>query len=46
MTLKEGERYRIRIDHATGMPRPVLILSIAGPDGKQTEISKFLQLPR
>jgi hypothetical protein len=44
--LKKGERYRIRIDHATGMPRPVLILSITGPDGKRTEISEFLQLPR
>ena len=43
--LKTGERYRMRIDHATGMPRPVLLLFITTPDGRRSEISQFIQLP-
>ncbi|SMP75418.1 Arylsulfatase A [Neorhodopirellula lusitana] len=46
VTLTQGERYQIRIDHSTGMPRPVLSLSITVLGGKRTEISQFLQLPR
>ena len=46
VNLKQGERYRIRLDHSTGIPRPVLLLFITGPDGKRTEISKYLQLPK
>ena len=45
VTLRQDERYRIRIDHSTGLPRPVLLLFITGPDGKRTEISQYLQLP-
>ncbi|MCC9642483.1 family 20 glycosylhydrolase [Rhodopirellula sp. JC740] len=43
--LRKGARYRIRIDHATGMPRPVLLLFITPPDGNRTEISQYLHLP-
>ncbi|MEM7234398.1 MAG: family 20 glycosylhydrolase, partial [Planctomycetota bacterium] len=46
VTLKKGQRYRVRIDHSTGLPRPVLLLFITGPDGKRVEISQHLQLPR
>ncbi|MFG0288902.1 MAG: family 20 glycosylhydrolase [Rhodopirellula sp. JB044] len=46
VVLKRGERYRVRVDHATGMPRPVLLLFLTGPDGKRAEISEYLELPK
>lgn len=46
VTLNKGLRYRIRIDHATGIPRPVLLLFITRPDtGQRSEISQYLKLP-
>ncbi|MFK7821611.1 MAG: family 20 glycosylhydrolase [Planctomycetaceae bacterium] len=45
--LKKGQRYGIRIDHATNMPRPVLLLFVTRPDNQErAEISKYLQLPK
>ena len=45
-TFKSGERYRLRLDHSTGMPRPVLSLSITPPNGDRTSIDAFIALPQ
>lgn len=45
-TLKQGQRYRLRIDHSTGIPRPVLNLLISKPgQAKPVSIAPFLELP-
>lgn len=46
-TLRSGQRYRLRIDHATNLPRPVLILLVSKPGGERpTSIDKYLYLPQ
>jgi hypothetical protein len=44
--MKAGESYRLRVDHKSGMPRPVVLVYIEGPetDGRK-EISPYLALP-
>lgn len=44
-TLKSGQRYRLRLDHSTGVPRPVLNLTVIPPGGTRTSIDQYLQLP-
>lgn len=45
--LTKGERYRLRVDHMTAMPRLTVIIGIEGPGlSKRTEISTLLELPK
>ncbi|MDM4015176.1 family 20 glycosylhydrolase [Roseiconus lacunae] len=45
--LKASRRYQLRIDHATGMPRPVLSLSatIPGTDDRRS-VLPYIELPK
>ena len=46
VALMKGEKYRLRIDHHSGLPRPVVIVTLEGGNlEKQTDISEFLSLP-
>lgn len=44
--LDASQRYRLRIDHNTGMPRPVLVVYLEGPgtNGRES-ITRYLSLP-
>lgn len=44
LELEAGD-YRLRVDHAAALPRPVLILMLEGPGVKRQEITPFLSLP-
>ncbi|MEW4562067.1 family 20 glycosylhydrolase [Bremerella sp. JC770] len=44
-SLKSGQRYRLRLDHSTGVPRPVLNLTVTPPEGARTSIDQYLRLP-
>ncbi|MEN8785205.1 MAG: family 20 glycosylhydrolase [Akkermansiaceae bacterium] len=45
--LKEGAQYRLRVDHNSGLPRPVVIVTLLGGSlEKKVDISEFLSLPR
>lgn len=47
VNMKEGAQYRLRIDHNTGLPRPVVIVTLEGGTlEKKTEMSEFLTLPK
>ena len=45
ITLTKGQRYGLRVDHKTGMPRPVVLVYLQKGDEKEREISAFLSLP-
>ncbi|MDQ8189801.1 family 20 glycosylhydrolase [Roseibacillus persicicus] len=46
VTLEAGTSYPLRVDHKTGIPRPVLVVYLNGPGtGGRVEISPYLSLP-
>lgn len=46
VTLKSGEKYALRVDHNTGMPRPVVIVTIKSAEmDRANDVSEFLSLP-
>ena len=45
-SFESGQRYRLRLDHSTGLPRPVLSLSVTTPAGKRTTIDALIELPK
>jgi hypothetical protein len=47
VSLKDGAKYRLRVDHNSGLPRPVVIVTLQGGNlEKKTDISEFLSLPK
>jgi len=43
--LKKGQKYRLRVDHNNGIPRPVLIVSLEGPGTNGSkDITSYLSL--
>lgn len=47
VTLEKGGEYDLRVDHNTGMPRPVVIVTVKGPGMERAvDISEYLSLPK
>jgi len=44
--LTKGQRYGLRVDHKTGMPRPVVLVYLKKGEERKREISSFLKLPQ